>query len=347
VLLVFAADRAVLATVRAELSRQLAAAQLVEVARLDTSDLDDREHFGFRDGISQPIVEGLGRTGPPGNTVRAGEFVLGYRNEYGQYTAGPVVRDTTGRSGGDGFDLGRNGTYLVFRQLRQHVAAFWRFVDDATKNPDGSGDPAARLKLAAKLVGRWPSGAPLAMAPDRDNPELGDASDFGYHKIDPHGFGCPIGAHIRRTNPRDSLDPSPGTDKSLAINKRHRLLRRGREYGPPLPMNDPATADSLGIVEEFETDRGLHFICLNANIGRQFEFVSHTWLNNPNFAGLYDDADPLVAGRSPFGCTFTVQAQPVRQRFSGLPQFVTVRGGAYFFLPGLRAIRYLANLGDS
>ena len=110
---------------------------------------------------------------------------------------------------------------------------------------------------------------------------------------------------------------------------RHRLLRRGRAYGDP---SDPG-------------ERGIHFICLNANIARQFEFVQHTWLNNPKFAGLYDDTDPLVAThQGNDGRTFTVQARPLRQRVTGLPAFVTVRGGAYFLMPGIRALRFLAGL---
>ena len=135
------------------------------------------------------------------------------------------------------------------------------------------------------------------------------------------GWGCPVGAHIRRANPRDALDPDTGPDQSIRSVNRHRLLRRGRAYHEP---SDPS-------------ERGIHFICLSANIARQFEFVQHTWLNNPKFAGLYDDTDPLVAThQGDAGRIFTVQARPFRQRVTGLPPFVTVKGGAYFFLPGLR-----------
>jgi deferrochelatase/peroxidase EfeB len=183
---------------------------------------------------------------------------------------------------------------------------------------------------------------------------------------------------VRRSNPRDSLDPSPGTAKSYAINKRHRLLRRGREYGPPLAeaelfgaaegragapgagaimragyerdaartMRAAATAEAAQAAPppvEAEPERGLHFICLNTSLARQFEFVQSTWLYNPKFGGLYDDRDPLVAPRGG-AASFTVPATPVRRRLSGLPQFVTVCGGGYFFLPGVRAVRYLASL---
>ena len=287
------------------------------VRRLGTADLDGFEPFGFRDGISQPFVDGLGKTGPPETTVRAGEFLHGYENEYRQTTEEPLLR---------------NGSYLVFRQLRQDVGGFWRFCDEATRRSDGSSDPEARLRLASKMVGRWPSGAPLALAPDADDPSLADANDFGYHADDPRGARCPVGSHIRRSNPRDSLDPNPGSSDSFEINRRHRILRRGREYGPPLPLEQALAGDD-------DAERGLHFICLNANIARQFEFVHHTWLNNRKFGRLYDDADPFFAP----GC-FTIPTEGVRDRVTHVPRFVFVKGGAYFFLPGLAALRSLANL---
>ena len=308
------------------------------VRRLDTSDLDGFEPFGFRDGVSQPIVEGLSKTGPPETIVKAGEFVLGYVNEYGLYTDRPLVNDGRGvlpndPQGSGKADLGRNGSYLVVRQLRQDVAAFWQFVDGAAE-----GDPAKRLRLAAKMVGRWPSGAPLVLAPDADVPALAEANDFAYHEQDRRGTRCPVGAHIRRTNPRDSLDPAPGTSRSFEVNRRHRLLRRGREYGPPLAPEDALAGDD-------GAERGLHFMCLNANIQRQFEFVQHTWLNNPKFAGLYDDSDPITAPSIPNGGTFTIPTEGVRERVTGVPRFVSVKGGGYFFLPGVAALRYLAGIG--
>jgi Dyp-type peroxidase family len=338
ILLLYARDNGVLASFEAEQTRALAAGGLAAVHRLGTADLDGFEPFGFRDGVSQPFVEGLAKTGPPEATVRAGEFLLGYTNEYGLYTDRPLLDSTADPAGvlprdaaGSGrADLGRNGSYLVVRQLRQDVGGFWRFADAATRNPDGSSDADARLRLAAKMVGRWPSGAPLTLAPDADDPALGEANDFAFYAQDRRGARCPIGSHIRRSNPRDSLDPRPGTADSFEINRRHRLLRRGREYGPPLPLEEALAGDD-------GADRGLHFMCLNANIARQFEFVSHTWLNNPKFDGLYDDADPFFAPGA-----FTIPTEGVRERVTKVPRFVTVKGGAYFFLPGLAALRYLA-----
>jgi Dyp-type peroxidase family len=346
VLLLYAQDEASLAALadRQTGLAALAAAGLTEVRRLTTSPLADTEPFGFRDGLSQPLIAELappGRPSPHQHTVPAGEFVLGYANAYGQRTESPSVQPAddpagllprTGRSGWG--DLGRNGSYLVIRQLGQDVDGFWRFMDEAGRSigqdgPDGEAGPSAAVRLAAKVVGRWPDGTPLAQAPDHPVPELAGANDFGYAQADAGGLGCPVGAHIRRANPRDALDPDAGRERSVEFTNRHRLLRRGRAYGDP--------ADPGG--------QGIHFMCLNANIARQFEFVQHTWLNNPKFGGLYDDTDPIVAThQGSAGRTFTVQARPVRHRVTALPPFVTVRGGAYFFLPGRRALRYLATL---
>lgn len=344
VLLLFARDESALAGLYAAESQQLSVHGVREIARLDTVDLGDKEHFGFHDGVSQPIIPGLSKTGPPDNTIKAGEFVLGYTNEYGLYTDRPLVspqNDPHGRlpndsTGSGSRDLGRNGTYLVFRQLSQNVSGFWAFMERSSAVL-GGGDATANVRLAARMVGRWPSGAPLVLAPDQDAPDLANANDFGYFHTDADGVRCPLGAHVRRANPRDSLDPQPGSQSSVAVGKRHRLLRRGREYGPPLPPSGDPQGGQL-------PDRGLHFICLNASIARQFEFVQHTWVNNPKFHGLYDDADPLIASHQGPGATFTIQADPVRKLITRLPQFVTVRGGAYFFLPGIRALRYLAGI---
>ena len=349
ILLLYATDQTALVAFIEEQTAGFAAGGVAEIARLDTATLTDREPFGFRDGISQPTIPGLGREDTPANTIKAGEFVLGYENEYGLYTDRPTVlasADPQGRlpqrpDSADQHDLGRNGSYLVIRQLSQDVRGFWRFVDEVTREPDGSSSPEARTKLAAKMVGRWPDGAPVTVSPERDDPALGDLNDFGYGQSDGAGLSCPVGAHVRRTHPRDSLDPDPGTERSIELDKRHRLLRRGRTYGSTIAPGD-RLADGSDAADSGE--RGIHFICLCANITRQFEFVQHTWVNNPKFDGLYDDVDPLVGRRGPGGATFTIPGAPVRERINGLPPFVTVRGGGYFFLPGLRALRYLAGL---
>jgi len=347
-LMLFASDEPTLADLEEATATDLAAAGLASVARLDTVDLGDREHFGFRDGIAQPVIEGFGRAATWRDSIKAGEFVLGYRNEYGRYAPRPAVAAGADPSGilpedvedSTVRDFGRNGTYLVFRQLSQDVAGFWQFAErEALASGQGSAE-----KLAAKIVGRWPSGAPLVRAPGSDDPSLGKLNDFDYGNEDPSGERCPVGAHVRRTNPRDSLDPSPGTDKSVTLVKRHRILRRGREYGAPLELNP--TGSGRPPVDDGR-ERGLHFICLNANLRRQFEFVHGTWVASRKFAGLYDDADPLIASRGPGNDALTIPDQPFRHRILHLPQFVTVVGGAYFFMPGLRAVRFLASISRS
>jgi Dyp-type peroxidase family len=224
-------------------------------------------------------------------------------------------------------DLGRNGSYLVFRQLAQDVAKFWKFVDGAAREANVD-----RERLAAKFVGRWKSGAPLALSPQQDNPTLSNENNFAFFEKDVHGFACPIGSHIRRSNPRDSLGPDAPTALNSA--NRHRILRRGRSYGHRL--QDPMVDDGA--------KRGLHFLCLNSDIERQFEFVQQTWINNPTFGGLDGEVDPLVGNLAKSNCNFTVQDQPLRTRVHGLSRFVTVKGGSYFFLPSIRALKYLASL---
>lgn len=340
-LMLFALDTATLAAHRAATAPPRDSG-LSTIAELETSDLGDREHFGFRDGISQPVIEGLGRTGPERDMISPGEFVLGYTDEYGAYPVSPSVgagRDPqrllppatlAGRR-----DLGRNGTYLVLRQLGQDVAGFWTFAHGAAA---GAGQPSA-VHLAAKMVGRWPDGAPLVRSPEEDTPELAALNDFAYHNDDADGLRCPLGAHIRRANPRDSLDPRPGSEASVALVKRHRILRRGREYGPPFGGGPPPYVDD-------GKERGLHFVGLCANLLRQFEFVQGTWLASPKFNGLYDDSDPVVGAHAPVGGSFTIPADPFRHRIRGMPRFVTVLGGEYLFLPGLSAVRYLSSLPE-
>ncbi|HEX2911622.1 MAG TPA: peroxidase [Chloroflexia bacterium] len=351
-LLLFASDAVTLEAAYQRYAQDFATGGLIEIKKLDTGELSEREHFGFRDGISQPVIEGLPLSESPMNIIKPGEFILGYPNEYNLYTERPLLPSSAdpqkvlpnAPEDKKQVDLGRNGTYLVFRQLSQDVSGFWRFMDRATRRPDGSADMAARVKLAARMVGRWPGGAPLLKSPDRDDPALSEENNFSYYNEDARGHKCPIGAHIRRSHPRDSLDPQPGTDKSIEIDKRHRILRRGRSYGAPLPVQEWIAADGPVDAPDDAMERGLHFLALCGNISRQFEFIQHTWVNNPRFDGLYDDADPLLGTRGPDGGIFTIQGSPVRQRVKGIPPFVTVRGGAYFFLPGLKAVRYLASL---
>jgi Dyp-type peroxidase family len=321
------------------------------VYRLDTCVPGDpkllfKEHFGFTDGIGQPRVAGVARAVPrraavPGrggmeNSLPAGEFLLGYGNQLRAVSpAGPRVIE----AGGVEFDLGRNGSYLVLRQLHQDVFGFWKFLD-------GEGPRAELVKRAAQMVGRWPNGAPLVKAPDRDTQALPDDNEFGFRD----GAGqlvrvCPLGAHIRRTNPRDSLE-SVGSNSTIVANQ-HRLMRRSRPYGPPLATS----MEPIDYLEKQNGDpkaeRGLVFAAFNADIERQFEFVQGVWINGQHFTSSQKgEVDPMAGAQPAGGGLFTVQGNPLRRRFgvtNPLPRFVTVRGGAYFFMPGLRALRYLAS----
>lgn len=357
-LMLYASTEAALADYYEEVARQFEAAGLREQKKLDAALLRgengcSKEHFGFCDGISQPYIEGLEKPAPAEQTVATGEFILGYPNEYGKLTERPLVpreKDPDNLlpddvEGSGRRDLGRNGTYLVFRQMSQDVKKFWTFIQEQARDEKSGADADAPIRLASKMVGRWPSGAPMVRAPDHDDPDLARENDFRYHDEDPSGHRCPIGSHIRRTNPRDDLGPDPGSEQSIETNKLHQILRRGRAYGTPvadsMDPRDIMDADASG-------ERGLHFICLAANLRRQFEFLQHSWANNPKFNGLYDDPDPLIGDRHRSGTDrpncFTEQGQPVRRRITGMPNFVTIRGGEYFFLPSLQAIRYLASL---
>jgi Dyp-type peroxidase family len=288
-----------------------------------------REHFGFRDGFGQPSIEGAGAPVVPGqgtpvpggwSDVKAGEFLLGWDSEGG--APGPLPQPS---------ELGQNGTFLVFRKLHQDVASFRKFLSDNAKRLFGNDTEAHREWLASRLVGRWRSGAPVALSPDRDDPTFADDwsrnLDFDY-RDDPFGASCPVGAHIRRVNPRSGLPPHH-------LVRTHRILRRGLPYGPPLPE---ATENDDGI------ERGVAFMALNASIEWQFRFIQKFWMNDGDFAGSRGltsaERDPLAcAGGGKFVC---FDAQRPRTMFD-LPRFVRMRGGGYFFVPSLTGLRFLAH----
>jgi len=356
-LLVFAKDEPTIANLIKEQTAKFTQNGLSEVLTLAAGrQPSSHEHFGFADGMGQPAIEGTFQTKDAAarNIIKAGEILLSYVNDYDKPANSPMVSLTSDKTGllppviegttddpSSRRDLGRNGTYLVFRQLQQHPAKFYHYLDEATRKPNGELDPVARAWLAAKMVGRWPDGAPLVLSPDGDNPALGMEDDFGFRDSDARGFKCPIGSHIRRSNPRDSIGPDGPT--ALKTANRHRILRRGRSYGH---RPDDRRIDD-------EVDRGLHFLCLNSDIERQFEFVQQTWVNNPVFGGLDGEVDPLIgnikkadpdADPADADAIFTVPADPLRTRVHKLERFVTVKGGAYFFLPSMNALRYLSSL---
>ena len=264
------------------------------VRNFDGSTLSgNKEHFGFRDGIAQPIIKGSGRTGPDYNTVNSGEFILGYKNNYSVYPDSPTLVDEQGdinllppNPARPGFkDLGKNGSYLIVRQMEQDVDAFWTFMKERTKNDDGSINENESIKLASKMFGRWPSGAPLSKFPDKDPGGFSDDNDFLYFKDDKTGSKCPFGSHLRRMNPRDNFEED-SPERSLVLSNRHRLIRRARLYGEPI-IGSPTNHKPKGEV-------GIHFNCFSADISRQFEFLQYTWSNYPKIKELYNDPDPII-----------------------------------------------------
>jgi Dyp-type peroxidase family len=291
-----------------------------------------REHFGFADGFSQPAIEGASDDKAPGGGVpesggrwRAlapGEFVLGYADE-------DTRKDPRRRLPNAPVEpLGRSGTYMVWRKLYQDVAVWRRVLRHAARYYDADGD---EHKLAAKIVGRWPDGTPLVTHPDKPepnfNPAARDANDFRYAD-DLDGRRCPLGAHIRRANPRDAL----GFEGALTY--RHRMIRRGMPYGPPLPE---------GVTRDDGIDRGLVFVSFQASISRQFEAVQLQWLNDGNIFGLGHDKDFLLgADPGAGGGKMTIQGDPP---FFLSPQdsFVRTRGGEYLFVPGMSALAAIAD----
>jgi Dyp-type peroxidase family len=288
-----------------------------------------REHFGYADGFAQPAIEGATDVKAPGGGVpekdgrwrglAPGEFVLGYPDE--DTRDDPKLRLPNAPAE----PLGKSGTYMVWRKLYQDVALWRRTLADAAKLYHGGDDQ----KLAAKVVGRWTDGTPLVTHPDKPDPSFDasarGANDFRYSD-DLDGRHCPVGAHIRRSNPRDAL----GFEGALTF--RHRMIRRGMPYGPPLPE---------GVSTDDGTARGLVFVSFQASISRQFEAVQMQWLNDGNIFGLGHDKDFLLGDVDGKG-KMTIQGDPP---FFLSPQeaFVKTRGGEYLYVPGLSALAALAN----
>jgi Dyp-type peroxidase family len=313
-----------------ELHTELPAAPMPE----PRAGANPREHFGFADGISQPVWQGSGLDTRLSERERrlhqvpAGEFVMGQENAYSVVTPVPCIRE-----GGDAF--GHGGSYLVLRQLSQDVAAFWSYFDAQAGSDATQGDVSPATRLAAKAVGRWPDGSPLATCPHAPDPAQGRRNDFLYGDLDRDGLRCPVGAHVRRGYPRDSKEED--RDKAIQRANTHRILRRGRSYGKPI--ENPRTPDG--------ESRGLLFLCFSANLERQFEFVQQSWLGNETFDGLQGERDPLTGTQPSGGGRLRIPGTPVRERLTGIPQFVRVRGGAYFFVPGRKGLEQLAELGAS
>jgi deferrochelatase/peroxidase EfeB len=284
-------------------------------------------HFGYRDGFAQPAIDGGLPPLMPDVLPKApaGEFLLGYPSQYTDFTYPVPVPP----------ELGRNGSFVAFRILAQDCHGFEQFLTEAARQTGFD-----RELIAAKLCGRWRNGVPLSLSPDSADERilLEQRNSFDYVPSksvpdaydDRRGYRCPLGSHIRRMNPRNSV---------VAGNSglKHRIIRRGLPYGPPY---DPANPDD-GI------ERGLLGLFIGVSLKDQFEFLMSDWGNKGNFApGLRGTRDPVIGDNSQPGATFLIpiegQKRPIE--LTGLSNFVTCRGAAYCFLPSAIAIRYIATL---
>ena len=302
---------------RCELEHRKLVAECKGVEVLSTLDLEAtppfeyaHDHFGYRDRLSQPVIEGSGDEPTPGSgaPLKPGEFILGYPDESGLQQPLPQPEA-----------LSRNGSFMAYRRLEEHVGKFRDFL-----RANGETHEEQEL-IAAKLMGRWRSGAPLTLAPEKDDPGLGADlqrnNNFNYKQEDPQGYAVPLGSHMRRMNPRDTA----------ANMNRRRMIRRGATYGPHLPEGTP----------EDGQERGIAAFVICGSLIRQFEFAQNVWVNDRNFHELGNEHDPII-GAQDGTLEFKIPKRPIRRKITGLPAFTTVRGGAYFFLPGLKALRWLA-----
>ncbi len=317
IVILFARDAAARESSAAAHEKLVAGCQGVEV--LSVLDLEAtppfeyaHDHFGYRDRLSQPVIEGSGEEPTPGTgaPLKPGEFILGYPDENG-----PPVQQPQPAV------LSKNGSFMAYRRLQEHVGAFRDFLKQHGQTPE------EQELVAAKLMGRWRSGAPLVLSPQKDDPELGADpkrnNDFNYKEQDPLGYAVPLGSHARRMNPRDT---------GANMNRR-RMIRRGATYGPVLPEG----------AREDGQERGIAAFVICASLVRQFEFAQNVWANDKNFHELGNERDPII-GQHDGTLDFKIPKRPIRKVLKGLPAFTTVKGGAYFFLPGLKALRHLSKL---
>lgn len=351
--------------------RQLADANgVVELGSQDGAVRPDqargREHFGFKDGISQPAIAGLTRPTKHGSPpIAAGEFIVGYPDESGQISGQPAPQPPPDNPGYNPQapppppapmpDWAKDGSFVVYRRLRQNVQAFNDFVGGQAGavglDPD---------QLGAKLMGRWKSGAPLELAggeappaetpgvdpgadgtsPLLDNPKI---NDFNYD-ADPDGLAVPRAAHIRKTNPRGS---QPG---GIEETNRHRILRRGIPYGPEFAAGEEPYPGA-GAPPDTQ-DRGLLFLCYQASIERGFEFIQSRWANRNDFPQTGDGRDPIIsqdvganADDPQSGRQFTLPRSGADAVHLAVDRWVITTGGDYFFSPSLAAIDELAGRG--
>jgi Dyp-type peroxidase family len=286
-----------------------------------------KEHFGYTDGFGNPEYLGVERDRQPGQgklmpdgswaPLATGELLLGYADEAGELPVAPVPHI-----------LASNGTFMVYRKLHQNVGLFRKYLEEHAALYRGG-----KEKLASKFIGRWREGTPVELSPNGPDPSITADADkntnftFG---ADPEGVRCPVGAHVRRVNPRDAF----GFDGRL-INRR-RITRRGLPYGTWVPDGETVSD---------QEERGVIFMVLNACLSRQFEFVQQQWIEYGNDARLGNDKDMLLGNHGGHG-KYVVQGDTSATNppfiCAHLPNFVELRGGDYFFLPSITALGMLA-----
>lgn len=303
------------------------------------------EPFGYVDGISQPIIKGTSRSqysDQQDHLIAPGEILCGYPDQRDNISPSPVVgfaKDIANVLPQEPFqsrpdarkDFGFNGSYLVIRQLQQNVDAFNAFCESKSeelkqskKIDSASAESISAEWIGAKMLGRWKDGRPLVRFPS-ENMRGEAGNNFRYRKEDPQGLQCPLGSHIRRANPRDSLGDD--TETQIGLSNRHRILRVGRSYQ-----------------RDNGKEKGLMFMCLNADIERQFEFIQQTWLGNSGFHDLMGETDSITVGQCPMNNKFTIPSYQGSTTLTGLQSFVTTKGSGYFFMPGRQALNFLLNL---
>ena len=288
-------------------------------------------HFGYRDGLSQPFLASGPKPTRPYPDLGAnkdgsspdGDFLLGYKNTFGNKYS-PGVADTP---------LGRNGSFGAFRILRQDVAGFENYLQTAAPTIKLTPD-----ELAAKFLGRWRSGQPLALCPtapcpipsDRLNMFLYAGTAPGQSGPDPKGLDCPIGSHIRRGNPRDEIVAGSFTQQA-------RIIRRNVPYGPAFNPEHPDDGIERGLIGYF----------VNADFANQFQFLMAQWMNLDNFTGgMITGVDPLIGNNSASSSVFTIPTSNTSSiKASGFSRFVITRGSAYCFFPSITGLRFIAGPG--
>jgi Dyp-type peroxidase family len=303
-----------------------------------------KEHFGYTDGFGNPDYLGICRSAQPGQgklstdgktwePLATGELLLGYADEAGEIPVAPVPHL-----------LAMNGTFMVYRKIRQKVGTFRKFLNHWAARY-GAGDEFAKEKLASKFIGRWRDGTPVELSPDAMDQALVQDPNRSTNFLfgdDADGTRCPLGAHIRRVNPRDAF----GFQGRLI--HRRRISRRGLPYGPAAAAEDTREGHETDALDA--TDRGILFMALNASLSRQFEFVQQQWISYGNDARVGNEKDLLMA-RHGIGERYAIQGDRSAANpplfCTGLPDFVELRGGDYFFIPSITALEMLGrNLVD-